>query len=271
MKKIQRLLCLVSAIIALATLSTADLFAANTRGRTTRTGTHTYSRTGTRTYGRTGTRTYRRTSTHRRTYRASAHRRTYRASTHRRAGMRTSMHRTRRYARTSGRVPGVTLSAAQERRIAQIRRETRAREMAERRNTSYARAERENRAMAARREGHERVIAVLTPEQRARHYSYHNEQMNRVASRYGMTTRMARIPGVQVNAEQERSIAQVRRESQQRMSEARRDTNLTREERDRRLMEIRQEEHNRVLNILSPEQRAQFENAWQNRPEVLGR
>lgn len=264
MGRIKRLLCIASAILALATMLTSDLFARNTRGQYTRTGTHTYRHTTTG--------THKRTSMHRRTTRTSMHRRTgTRTSMHRRTGTRTAMRtRTRRHITTSGRVPGVRLTSAQQRRVAQIRRETRAQEQAERRNTSYARAEREQRAMAARRAGHNRVIAVLTPEQRAQHTTYYNNRMQRVATRYGMP-RQERIPGVQLSSAQEQSVARIRQDTRQRMNAIDRDTRLSRAERDRRIAAIQQEEHNRVISTLTPEQRTQFETAWQNRPEMLGR
>ena len=62
-------------------------------------------------------------------------------------------------------VPGVCLTAAQERQIAAIRQETQQRVMSIRTDPNLTPEEKECRIAEAQREGHDKVLAVLTPEQ----------------------------------------------------------------------------------------------------------
>lgn len=71
--------------------------------------------------------------------------------------------------RVTGTVPGVRLSAEQQRRVASIRRDTMSRSREVMRNWKMTPTERVRSWNDIRREGHNRVIGVLTPEQR-RHF-----------------------------------------------------------------------------------------------------
>ena len=65
-----------------------------------------------------------------------------------------------------GSVPGVQLSADQQQRIAAIRQETRNKVASIMSNSNLSAAEKQSQAEAARQAGHEKVLGVLTPEQR---------------------------------------------------------------------------------------------------------
>ena len=78
--------------------------------------------------------------------------------------------RHRGYGITGG-VPGVRLTAEQQRRVASIRRDTQTRSREVMRNWKITPQERVQRWNDIRREGHDRAIGVLTPDQRQQ---YHN-------------------------------------------------------------------------------------------------
>lgn len=63
-------------------------------------------------------------------------------------------------------VPGVTLTADQQSRIAAIRQETRSKVASIMSNPNLSAAQKQTQAEAARRAGHDKVLELLTPEQR---------------------------------------------------------------------------------------------------------
>lgn len=216
----RRTLCIAAAALALATLSTTDLYAQRTRGQGSRIGTRT------ETQSRMSRRGY---------------------------------------------VPGVQLTPAQRQRVGQIRLETRIRERSERRNNHFSFRERQRRIGDIRRHGHDRIIIILTPSQRNDFYQWWDVRQQRGYFRYRMRTHVdGHIPGVGLTIDQQQEIAQIRREAQRRMIEVDRDTSLTFRERDEAMIEIRQEERDRILEILTPQQRRELDNWWQNRTTPYG-
>lgn len=170
--------------------------------------------------------------------------------------------------RSTGRgyVPGVRLTPRQQRQIAGIRLRTRVEMRSERRNHHHNFRERQRQIIIIRRNGHTRIIEILTPEQRNQFHSWWNDRSYDQYYRYRTRTRIdGRIPGIRLSAYQQRQITRIRQDTRQRMLETNRDTSLTNRGRQQRIAEISREEHDEILEILTPDQRAQLDTWWQDR------
>ncbi|BCW97950.1 MAG: hypothetical protein KatS3mg024_0777 [Armatimonadota bacterium] len=194
-----------------------------------------------------------------------------------------------------GLVPGVQLTPEQERQVAQIRSETMQRVQQIRWDSSLTPEQIAAEIAKVRQEGHERVMNVLTPEQRQQFQSRwpgaapgvglgrgpcgaglgRGAGMGRGAGRgigpgaawlgagYGMS---GLVPGVQLTAEQQERIRQIRQDGARQVAAVMADPNLTAQERALRVQEIRTQTHEQVMSVFTPEQRRQFEQrarAWQ--------
>ncbi|MGQ9807168.1 MAG: hypothetical protein ACUVSM_11520 [Armatimonadota bacterium] len=198
-----------------------------------------------------------------------------------------------------GVVPGVQLTPEQERQVAQIRSETMRRVQEIRRNSSLTPEQMAAEIAKVRQEGHERVMNVLTPEQRQQFESRwpgcrlfggagwqgagsgaglgrgpcgaglgRGAGMGRGAGRglgpgaagLGAGFGMSGlVPGVQLTAEQQERIRQIRQDGAREAAAVMADPNLTAQEKSRRVQEIRAQTHEQVMSVLTPEQRRQFE------------
>lgn len=79
---------------------------------------------------------------------------------------------------------------------------------------------------------------------------------------------MGDVPGLSqypLSSEQRQQIAQIRQQTQVQMREIRANPNLMQSERNQRIAELQAEQHSQVMNVLTPAQREEFSNWWQNR------
>ncbi|GEM_PF-1228350 len=176
--------------------------------------------------------------------------------------------------------PGLDLTPEQRRQLADIRAETHRQVCAARDDLSVGPRERMNRIREARRNGQERELAVLTPEQRehlrqnpptpSRLYTW-QDRATRAQSSAGPRAAAPRnnaglVPGVtDLTDEQTNRIAAIRAETQRQVQAVQRDRTLTQQQRSTRIQEIQRQGHQRVLNELTPAQRQQFDQAMSSR------
>ena len=165
-----------------------------------------------------------------------------------------------------GSVPGVTLTADQQSRIAAIRQETERKVASIMSNPDLSPAEKQTQAQAARQAGHQKVLAVLTPQQLQQFQS--NWRMGcpmGTGGGRGMGPGMMNqgyVPGVTLTADQQSKIAAIRQETQSKVAAIMRDPNLSSAEKQTQAQAARQAGHDKVLDVLTPEQRQQFDQNW---------
>ncbi len=195
-----------------------------------------------------------------------------------------------------GVVPGVQLTPEQERQVAEIRSET-MRRVQELRWSGGSPEEIAAEIARVRQEGHERVMNVLSPEQRRQFETrWPNWQPAGGAGWRGAGPGFGRgpcgsglgwgagtgrgagrgigagaagyragfgmaglVPGVQLTAEQQERVRLIRQEGAREAATVMADQNLPAEEKARLLSEIRTRTHERVMSVLTPDQRRQFE------------
>lgn len=196
-------------------------------------------------------------------------------------------------------VPGLTknpLTATQGAEVARIRTDTRRRIAEVRANANLTATERQSRVNEIRAEGHQRVMNTLTPEQRAESQQrwsgspmagrrWNNNASGR-GERGGVRARpsarvgrpgagmgaramgpMTGVPGLVKNpltAEQSDRVNAIRREGRDRMRSLRTGMNLTAEQRQARVDEERSRIHSKVMGVLTPQQRAEFQQWWRD-------
>jgi Spy/CpxP family protein refolding chaperone len=186
----------------------------------------------------------------------------------------------------TGIVPGVQLTPEQEKQVAEIRSETMKQVQQIRWDSALTPEEKAAEIERVRQEGHERVMSVLTPEQRqqfetrwpgCRFYGGRWGQGAGPLPGYGAGRgRGARpggygggyygggygmaglVPGVQLTQEQQERIRQIRADGAREASAIMGDPKLPAQEKTRRVQQIRERTHERVMGVLTPEQQRQF-------------
>ena len=163
-------------------------------------------------------------------------------------------------------VPGVTLTADQQSRIAAIRQETERKVASIMSDSSLSAAQKQTQAQAARQAGHQKVLDVLTPQQLQQFQS--NWRMGcpmGTGGGRGMGPGMMNqgyVPGVTLTADQQSKIAAIRQVTQSKVAAIMRDPNLSSAEKQTQAQAARQAGHDKVLDVLTREQRDQFNQHW---------
>jgi len=163
-------------------------------------------------------------------------------------------------------VPGVTLTADQQSRIAAIRQETERKVASIMSDSSLSAAQKQTQAQAARMAGHQKVLDVLTPQQLQQFQS--NWRMGcpmGTGGGRGMGPGMMNqgyVPGVTLTADQQSKIAAIRQVTQSKVAAIMRDPNLSSAEKQTQAQAARQAGHDKVLDVLTREQRDQFNQHW---------
>lgn len=176
---------------------------------------------------------------------------------------------------SAGLVPGVTdLSDEQTNRIAAIRQDTQRRVQEVQRNRALTPQQRSARIQQIQREGHDRVLSVLTPAQRRQFdEAMRSRPPAQPGSRGGAGPRgpgqpahPGHVPGVtSLNPEQLNAIAAIRAEARQQIQAVQQDRSLTPQQRSARIQEIQRRSHDRVMAVLTEDQRGQFQRWWSAR------
>jgi len=163
-------------------------------------------------------------------------------------------------------VPGVTLTADQQSKIAAIRQETQSKVASIMSDSSLSAAQKQAQAQAARMAGHQKVLDVLTPQQLQQFQS--NWRMGcpmGTGGGRGMGPGMMNqgyVPGVTLTADQQSKIAAIRQVTQSKVAAIMRDPNLSSAEKQTQAQAARQAGHDKVLDVLTREQRDQFNQHW---------
>ena len=163
-------------------------------------------------------------------------------------------------------VPGVTLTADQQSKIAAIRQETQSKVASIMSNSSLSSAQKQAQAQAARQAGHQKVLDVLTPQQLQQFQS--NWRMGcpmGTGGGRGMGPGMMNqgyVPGVTLTADQQSKIAAIRQETQSKVASIMSDSSLSAAQKQAQAQAARQAGHDKVLDVLTPEQRQQFDQNW---------
>lgn len=178
-------------------------------------------------------------------------------------------------------VPGLQqypLSTHQRQQIAGIRTEA-LREMQQiRREPNLTTQEKNNRINQIMMETHNKVMNVLTDEQRDEFQQWWEQRPARRAGAgagpgMGMGPMMGTVPGLTQNPlsqEQMDQIRGIRTESMKQMQNVRTDPNLSQEEKTARITQIRQEQHRQVMEVLTPAQQQEFNDWWAARQQRGG-
>lgn len=162
-------------------------------------------------------------------------------------------------------VPGVQLTEQQKQWIANIRTESQQEIQRIRTNPDLSALEKTDRIAKIRHESHERILSILTPEQRTQFNNWWKERQT-IRSPQGADSGQG-VPGVQLTPEQRQEIARIREDLRVRVQEIRRDQTLSQAQKVERVTALRKEAHDKVLNVLTPEQRRQFQNWWTSRQQ----
>lgn len=190
-----------------------------------------------------------------------------------------------------GYVPGLRqnpITSDQRQQIIGIRQNMHSQIQSIRANQNLSQQEKQAQISKAMQDSNAQIMSILTPEQRQEFSSWWEERQQRTAQMTGPGARagagpgarmgagpgmmqrdqMGDVPGLRQNplsADQQQRIANIRRQTQNQVQSVRRDTSLSMQERDSRIADIRSNSHNQVMNVLTPAQREEFNQWWQNR------
>lgn len=84
---------------------------------------------------------------------------------------------------------------------------------------------------------------------------------------------MGMVPGITQNPltqQQRQQITQIRQETQQEVRRIRMNQNLTQQQKQQQITQAQTRNHERVMNVLTPAQRTEFQNWWQQRQGCPG-
>ncbi len=199
---------------------------------------------------------------------------------------------------SAGAVPGVQLTPEQERQVAEIRSQTMQKVQAVRWDSSLSAEEKAAEIARIRQEGHERVLSILTPEQRQQFESRwpggrvfdgtvpQGPGLGRGPCGAGLgpgagagrgagpgrgrgfvggggfgagAGMSGLVPGVQLSAGQQERIRQIRQDGAREAAAVMADPGLNAQQKAQMVQQIRQRTHERVMQELTPQQRQQFQ------------
>lgn len=189
--------------------------------------------------------------------------------------------------RDMGMVPGIQqnpLTQQQRQQIMDIRQETQQQVRQIRMNQNLSQQQKQQQIKQAQMQNHERVMNVLTPEQRAEFQNWWQQRQQGcpggvcpirppgagAGPGMGMGPgQMGMVPGIQQNPltqQQQRQIMQIRQDAQQQMRDITNNPNLTEDQKWQQIQQIQRETHDAVVNVLTPEQRQELSNWWSSHP-----
>ncbi len=192
--------------------------------------------------------------------------------------------------RSSGRmtmsVPGLQqypLSTDQRNEIARIRTESRQQMQQVRQDPNLSSQEKADRISQIRQQTHDRVMGVLTPQQRQEFMSWWSSRQQGMPARggagpgmgmgMGMGPVTGMMPGLTQNplsAAQRQRIMNIRSSFRQQMMDVRNNRDLSSEQKTDQIAQLMQQQHQQVMDVLTPAQQQEFNNWWSSRQQSMG-
>jgi Spy/CpxP family protein refolding chaperone len=152
----------------------------------------------------------------------------------------------------------LNLTADQNSQIQQLMRDQRSQMQALRANTSLTPEQRKQQIHDLRAANHQKVMALLTPEQQTQFQQL--QQQRRVRGRaFHNGRRMQGLQALNLTEQQKDQIKPIFQSTRQQMQALRNDTSLTPEQRREKLQQIRQSQQAQLNSILTPEQQQQLQ------------
>ena len=150
---------------------------------------------------------------------------------------------------------GLNLSEEQRARVQTILQGERTQIQALRSNTALTDEHKKQQVRELRKNNHQQLLAVLTPEQQAKMKQFRNQRMGRHAA----FNAGRRFQALNLSEQQKSQLQPVFQSTRQQMQALRSDTSLTPEQRREKMQQIRQNQMAQMKSILTPEQQQQMQ------------
>jgi len=121
-------------------------------------------------------------------------------------------------------------------------------------NAALTETQKKEQARELRKNDHQQLLAILTPEQQAQLKQMHGRKGRHAAFKAGR-----RFQALNLSAEQKSQLQPIFQSSRQQMQALRADTSLTPEQRHEKMQQIRQNQMAQMKSILTPEQQQQLQ------------
>ena len=149
---------------------------------------------------------------------------------------------------------GLNLTEDQKAKVQALFQSERTQVQAVRSNTALSEEQKKQQVRELRRNDHQQLLSILTPEQQAQ-----MKQMRQHAGRRGAFNAGRRFQALNLTAEQKSQLQPVFQATRQQMQALRADTSLTQEQKREKMKEIRQNQMAQMKSILTPEQQQQLQ------------
>lgn len=150
---------------------------------------------------------------------------------------------------------GLNLTADQRAKIQTLFQTEHSQIQALRSNTSLTEDQKKEQVRELRKNDHQQLLAVLTPEQQAKLKEVRHQRM---ARRAGFKAGR-RFQALNLSAEQKSQLQPIFQSTRQQMQALRADTSLTPEQKHEKMHQIRQNQVTQMKSILTPEQQQQLQ------------
>lgn len=157
----------------------------------------------------------------------------------------------------------LNLTADQKTQFQQLMQDQRTQMKALRANNSLTPEQRQQQIKALREANHQKMMALLTPDQQAQFKQL--RQQRRGDMKAGGGHRARGLEALNLTQQQKEQIKPIFQSTRQQMQALRNDTSLTPEQRHQKLQEIRQNQQAQLKSILTPEQIEQLQQMRQHR------
>src|ERR1041384_3923423 len=172
-----------------------------------------------------------------------------------------------KHARRQGRMfQGLNLTEDQRAKVQTIFQGERSQVEALRSNTALTEEQRKQQLRELHQSNHQKLLAVLTPEQQAQMKQMHGQDKGRHSAFKGGRGFQA----LNLTAEQKSQMKPIFESSRQQMQALRSDTTLTPQQKHEKMQQIRQNQMTQMKSILTPEQQQQLQQMRGHRGHRFG-
>lgn len=158
----------------------------------------------------------------------------------------------------------LNLSADQQSQMKQIMQDQRTQMQALRANTSLTPEQKKEQIKQLRESNHQKVMALLTPDQQAQFKHLQQQRRGRMQAFTG-GRRFQGLQALNLTQQQKDQLKPIFQSGRQQMQALRSDSSLTPDQRREKMKEIRQNQQAQLNSILTPEQQQQLQQMHQHR------
>jgi Spy/CpxP family protein refolding chaperone len=158
----------------------------------------------------------------------------------------------------------LNLSADQQSQVKQLMQYQRTQMQALRGNSSLTPEQRKDQVRQLRESNHQKMMALLSPEQQAQFKQLRQQRRGRVAA-FQSGRRFQGMQALNLTEQQKDQMKPVFESSRQQMRALRQDTSLTPDQRREKIKQIRENQRAQLNTILTPEQQQQLQQMHQHR------